>query len=53
MTRWATSAELQARKAAAARRQAPLVDQLRRQERQQRVEAERQALEAAGQSGLF
>ncbi|MFF1600728.1 hypothetical protein ACFVYV_25020 [Streptomyces mirabilis] len=53
MTRWATSAELQARKTAEAQRQAPLVAQLRRQEAEKAAEAERLELEAAGQSGLF
>ncbi|MEU1592732.1 hypothetical protein ABZ468_07695 [Streptomyces sp. NPDC005708] len=46
LVRWATSAELQERKRAAAERQAPLVAQLRAQER-------RQELEDAGQGGLF
>lgn len=53
ITRWATSEELQARKAAAANRRASLTAQLRRQEAEKRAEEERQALEAAGQSGLF
>ena len=51
--RWATSAELQARKAAEAKRRAPLTKLLRRQQAQERAEDGRQALEAAGQSGLF
>lgn len=51
--RWATSEELQARKAAQAERQASLKAQLGRQEAQQRAAEQRQALEAAGQSGLF
>jgi hypothetical protein len=46
MTRWATSAELQARKAA----QAP---QVQGQAAQQAAAEERHALEDAGQSGLF
>ncbi|MFK0279458.1 hypothetical protein ACIQVL_03155 [Streptomyces sp. NPDC090499] len=46
IVRWATSAELQACKAAAVKRQAPLRQQLRAQEAAQ-------ALEAAGQPGLF
>ncbi|MFI7415268.1 hypothetical protein ACIBU0_42210 [Streptomyces sp. NPDC049627] len=53
LVRWATSEELQARKAAAAKQQAALTAELARQEAQKRAEEERQALEAAGQSGLF
>lgn len=46
LVRWATSEELQARRAVQAARQAPIIDA-------QRAEEERQAREAAGQSGLF
>ncbi|MFE9406786.1 hypothetical protein ACFYNY_34325 [Streptomyces sp. NPDC006530] len=46
LVRWATSEELQARKRAAAARQAPLVAQLRRQQREQDAED-------AGQPALF
>ncbi|MFE7072641.1 hypothetical protein ACFU96_21420 [Streptomyces sp. NPDC057620] len=53
MTRWATSAELQARRASAELRQAPIKALLRRQEAEQRATQEREDLEAAGQSGLF
>ncbi|MEU6756067.1 hypothetical protein [Streptomyces sp. NPDC046685] len=53
LVRWATSTELQDRKAAMAARQAPLVRLLRDQEAKARAAAERQALEDAGQSGLF
>ncbi|MEU6462185.1 hypothetical protein [Streptomyces sp. NPDC046976] len=53
LVRWATSAELQARKRAQAQAQAPLVRQFRHQEAQRRAEEKRQALEVAGQSGLF
>ncbi|MGP4046900.1 hypothetical protein [Streptomyces sp. 2A115] len=53
IARWATSEELQARKAAQKERQAPLTAELARREAQKRAEKERQALEAAGQSGLF
>ncbi|WP_399554038.1 hypothetical protein [Streptomyces anulatus] len=53
LVRWATSEELQARKAAVARRQAPLVAQLQQQERAARAAEERQALEDAGQNSLF
>ncbi|AKN68690.1 hypothetical protein QR97_01700 [Streptomyces sp. PBH53] len=53
LVRWATSAELQARKRAHAARQAPLRALLRQQQRTDRAAAERQALEAAGQTGLF
>ncbi|MFF7838854.1 hypothetical protein ACFZC6_08565 [Streptomyces ossamyceticus] len=53
MVRWATSAELQARKAAQEARQAPLKAQLQRGEAQQRAEEERQSRERAGQFGLF
>jgi len=53
IVRWATSEELQARKTAEERRQAPLKAQLRRQEAGERAKAQRQELEDAGQSGLF
>ncbi|MFI1532146.1 hypothetical protein [Streptomyces griseus] len=53
LVRWATSEELTARKAAAARRQAPLVAALKQQERTARAAEERQALEDAGQDSLF
>ncbi|GAA5070453.1 hypothetical protein [Streptomyces similanensis] len=53
LVRWATSAELRARKAAIEAQQAPLKAALRRQEAEQAAEAERLALEVAGQSGLF
>lgn len=46
LVRWATSKELQARKAAAARRQAPITAALRAGE-------QRRELEDAGQTGLF
>ncbi|WP_371801460.1 hypothetical protein OHA38_43535 (plasmid) [Streptomyces sp. NBC_01732] len=46
LVRWATGEELQARKQAAAARQAPLVAQLRRQQSEQNAED-------AGQSALF
>jgi hypothetical protein len=49
LVRWATSEELQARKADQAR----IVAQLRRKEAREAAEAERLELEAAGQSGLF
>ncbi|RZU28217.1 hypothetical protein EV284_6383 [Streptomyces sp. BK022] len=51
--RWATSDELQARKTAAAKRQAPVRELLRRQQAEERAAEERAELEAAGQSGLF
>ncbi|MET8696848.1 hypothetical protein ABZV65_30410 [Streptomyces bauhiniae] len=51
--RWATSDELRARKAAAAKRQAPVLELRRRQEAEERAAEERAELEAAGQSGLF
>ncbi|MFF9901329.1 hypothetical protein [Streptomyces longispororuber] len=53
LVRWATSAELQERRAYAEQRQAPLKALLRQQEAAQRAAQERQDLEAAGQSGLF
>ncbi|MGA5127775.1 hypothetical protein ACPCAG_31295 [Streptomyces pseudogriseolus] len=53
LVRWATSEELQARKAAEEKRQAPLKALLRQGEAQQRAAEERQALEEAGQFGLF
>lgn len=53
LVRWATSEELQARKAAEEERQAPLKALLRQGEAQQRAAEERQALEDAGQFGLF
>ncbi|MEW1677923.1 hypothetical protein AB0O47_32520 [Streptomyces noursei] len=53
LVRWATSDELQARKRAEAERRAPLVALLRKQEDAERAAAERQALEDAGQSGLW
>ncbi|CAL9326756.1 hypothetical protein [Streptomyces sp. SudanB91_2054] len=53
LVRWATSEELQARKAAEEKRQAPLKALLRQGEAQQRAAEERQALEDAGQFGLF
>ncbi|MEE1764457.1 hypothetical protein [Streptomyces sp. SP18BB07] len=49
LVRWATSAELQARTAAREARQAPL----RRLLREQKANEQRQALEDAGQPGLF
>ncbi|MFF8399897.1 hypothetical protein [Streptomyces sp. NPDC016172] len=53
MVRWATSAELQARAADQAARQAPLKSLLQQQEAQQRAEEEKRAFEDAGQFGLF
>ncbi|MFE3139711.1 hypothetical protein [Streptomyces scopuliridis] len=53
LVRWATSQELQDRKRAQAKRQAPLVALLRQQDTQAKAAAERQALEEAGQSGLW
>ncbi|MFF4057640.1 hypothetical protein ACFYZ0_18025 [Streptomyces sp. NPDC001708] len=53
LVRWATSAELQARKAAQEARQAPLKALLRKGEAQQRAAEERLSLERAGQFGLF
>ncbi|MDH6629364.1 hypothetical protein M2271_007200 [Streptomyces sp. LBL] len=53
LVRWATSAELQARKAAQEARQAPLKARLRQGEAQQRAEEERQSRERVGQFGLF
>lgn len=54
LVRWATSAELQARAAIQEASQAPLKALLRQGEaQQQRAEEQRQALEDAGQSGLF
>ncbi|MFJ4084979.1 hypothetical protein ACIP2Z_39300 [Streptomyces iakyrus] len=53
LTRWATSEELQARKAAEEQRQAPLRKQLRAQQAVEDAEERRLELEAAGQSGLF
>ncbi|WP_181803217.1 hypothetical protein [Streptomyces shenzhenensis] len=53
LVRWATSAELQARKAVQEERQAPLKALLRQGEAEQRAEEERQSLERAGQFGLF
>ncbi|MFM9629770.1 MULTISPECIES: hypothetical protein [Streptomyces] len=53
ITRWATSEELQARKAAQQERHASRTADFARQEAQKRAEEERQALEATGQSGLF
>ncbi|WP_445517326.1 hypothetical protein [Streptomyces sp. NEAU-174] len=53
LVRWATSEELQARKRAQAERQAPLVALLRKQAAAEEAAAERQALEDAGQYGLF
>lgn len=53
LVRWATSEELQARKAAQEARQAPLKALLRKAEAQQRAAEERQVLEDAGQFGLF
>ncbi|MET7572027.1 hypothetical protein ABZT04_26510 [Streptomyces sp. NPDC005492] len=53
LVRWATSAELQARKAVQEARQAPLKALLRQDEARQRAEEERQSLERAGQFGLF
>ncbi|MFD9190316.1 hypothetical protein ACFWCA_19060 [Streptomyces phaeochromogenes] len=53
MARWATSAELQDRRASAKRHQAPLKSLLRRQKAEQRAAQEQEEHEAAGQSGLF
>ncbi|MFZ3557122.1 hypothetical protein [Streptomyces sp. BH055] len=53
MVRWATSAELQAAKSAHKQRQAPLIEQRRQREAEEKAAAARQALEDAGQSGLF
>ncbi|MER5301400.1 hypothetical protein ABT039_18260 [Streptomyces lasiicapitis] len=53
LVRWATSAELRARRQAQAIRQAPLVRMLRQQDAAAKVAAERQALEDAGQSALW
>lgn len=53
LVRWATSAELQARRVAQERRQAPVKALLRQEEARQRAAEERQALEDAGQFGLF
>ncbi|MGI5337753.1 hypothetical protein ACQEVS_10290 [Streptomyces sp. CA-181903] len=53
LVRWATSTELRARRQAQAARQAPLVAMLRRQEAAAKAAEERQALEDAGQAGLW
>ncbi|WP_435244311.1 hypothetical protein [Streptomyces sioyaensis] len=53
LVRWATPQELQDRKRAQAERQAPLVALLRQQDAAAKTAAERQALEDAGQTGLF
>ncbi|MFI5990337.1 hypothetical protein ACIBAC_00585 [Streptomyces sp. NPDC051362] len=53
MVRWATSAELLARKEHTARETAGVRQLLREQQARQDAETHRQALEAAGQSGLF
>ncbi|MGW1275574.1 hypothetical protein ACWD4V_01265 [Streptomyces tsukubensis] len=53
LVRWATSAELQNRKRARARSQAPLLALLRQQDAATKAVAERQALEDAGQSALW
>lgn len=53
LVRWATSQELQDRKHAQAKQQAPLVALLRQQDTEAKAAAERQALEDAGQSGLW
>ncbi|MFP3991061.1 hypothetical protein U9R90_27045 [Streptomyces sp. E11-3] len=53
LVRWATSKELQTRKRAQAQRQALLIALLRKQAAVEKSAAERQALEDAGQSGLF
>ncbi|MCX4677686.1 hypothetical protein OG413_20655 [Streptomyces sp. NBC_01433] len=53
VVRWATSQELQARKRAEAARQAPLVAMLHQQVKAERAAAERQAIEDAGQTGLW
>ncbi|WP_329317186.1 hypothetical protein OG723_44365 (plasmid) [Streptomyces sp. NBC_01278] len=53
LVRWATSAELQSRKRAQVQARAPLVALLRQQEAAAKAAADRQALEEAGQSGLW
>ncbi|RLU79928.1 hypothetical protein CTZ27_35850 [Streptomyces griseocarneus] len=53
LVRWATSGELQARRQAQAARQAPIIALLRRQDDLAKADAERQALEDAGQSALW
>ncbi|MFI9078717.1 hypothetical protein ACIGW8_19950 [Streptomyces sioyaensis] len=50
---WATPEELQARKRAQAQQQAPLIALLRKQDAAPKAAAERQALEDAGQAGLW
>ena len=53
LVRWATSEELQARKKVQAERQAPIIALMRTQENAAKAAVERQALEDAGQFGLF
>ncbi|MEU5978478.1 hypothetical protein [Streptomyces sp. NPDC047315] len=53
LVRWATGAELKARRAAQEARQAPLKALMRQQEAQQRAENEKRDLERGGQFGLF
>lgn len=53
LTRWATSAELQARRAALAEETSEIRALVRRQREQQRAEEERRALEDAGQTSMF
>ncbi|MGW8387063.1 hypothetical protein ACWGMW_07975 [Streptomyces albidoflavus] len=53
LVRWATSAELQARRAALAQQQEPVRRLLRQQQAAEQAEKQRQDLERAGQTGLF
>ncbi|MEU8540824.1 hypothetical protein AB0C52_12705 [Streptomyces sp. NPDC048717] len=53
VVRWATSSELQERKRALARAQAPLLALLRQNEAAAKAAAERQAREDAGQTSLW
>ncbi|MFF0481889.1 hypothetical protein [Streptomyces sp. NPDC004435] len=53
LVRWATSAELQERKRAQTRAQAPLLALLRQNQAAAKADAERQALEDAGQTSLW
>ncbi|WP_435057581.1 hypothetical protein [Streptomyces sp. bgisy060] len=53
LVRWATSAELQERKRARARTQAPIAALLRQQEAAAKAAARQQELEEAGQTGLW
>jgi len=53
LTRWATSEELHARRAAREGQASGVRAQVRRQQAQQRAEEERRALEDAGQTSMF